>query len=51
MYVISTPIASSQNHSQNVNEVLLICSLGPVKDFACVSFTPDNLNCFGVSSP
>ena len=24
-------------------------SLGPVKDFVCVSFTPDNLNCFRVS--
>ena len=21
-------------------------SLGPVQDFVCVSFTPDNLNCF-----
>ena len=21
-------------------------SLGPVEDFVCVSFTPDNLNCF-----
>ena len=24
-------------------------SLGPIKEFVCVSFTPDNLNCFRVS--
>ena len=24
-------------------------SPGPVKDFVCVSFTPDNLNCFRVN--